>query len=152
MFQGNAVLKITYMNIHEKTLIYFVQGESTKLIKIGKTNSSIEERVSSLQTGSPDILNVIGITFEPYNSESNLHAKFNLFRKHGEWFSPEDKITLFVQNNCFKKIQIAYRAYPLVLSGAISYDEAVAMSEKKLIELSKLINYKSFDTNGIYKI
>jgi len=140
------------MSIYVKSLIYFIQGESTKLIKIGKTNSSIEERVKSLQTGSPDKLKVIGVTFEPYHSESSLHAQFDQFRKHGEWFFPADEIALFLSNNCFKKIETAYLAYTLVQSGQISYEDAINMSVKSMHKLSSMIDYKNFDTNGVYKL
>ena len=38
--------------------VYFILDEKSKAIKIGKANN-IEQRLSDLQTGNPNILNVI---------------------------------------------------------------------------------------------
>lgn len=140
------------MSVNEKSYIYFIQGETTHFIKIGKTYGSVENRIKQLQTGSPDILKVIGLTFEPESSEDSLHEKFKCYRAHGEWFYPEEEIFSFIRGNCFKSIQSVYHAYPLVLSGQLSYSKAVKMSVNELKKLSRNLNFKKFDSNGIYKI
>lgn len=72
------------MKLYQYNLIYFVRDKVTKLIKIGQTKVDINNRIKELQTGSPDILELIGVTFETYTSESELHSKFTKYRKHGE--------------------------------------------------------------------
>lgn len=124
------------MKVFENSLVYFVQGEITKLVKIGKTSGGIEDRVSTLQTGSPDKLSVIGIGFEPYITESGLHCLFDEFRQHGEWFLPAKEIIEYVENNCFKTIWSAYHAYYEVHAKRISYEEALFLTESQLFKLA----------------
>lgn len=125
------------MKLYQYNLIYFVKGKVTKLIKIGKTQVDINQRVKELQTGSPDILEVIGITFEPYTSENELHDKFAKYRKHGEWFLPSEDIVEYVKQHCFNNISLAYSAYNEINSGRLSYEKAVSMKEYELIKLCK---------------
>lgn len=80
------------MAIFENQIIYFIQGEITQLIKIGRTKRIVEDRKLDLETGSPDKLNILGLTFEPFFNESELHTKFSNSRKHGEWFYPSEEI------------------------------------------------------------
>lgn len=77
--------------------VYFIQGESTKLIKIGKANDPIE-RLKGLQTGSPDKLVLLGVI--PCTSvqvqEVALHEDFQAFKVHGEWFSPSPELLEYI--------------------------------------------------------
>lgn len=69
--------------------IYFIQCQSTKLIKIGFA-SNIKNRFSSIQTGSPTPLKIIGAVVCDKSIEKKLHDKFENIRVHGEWFKPSD--------------------------------------------------------------
>ena len=125
------------MKLYQHNLIYLVRGKVTELIKIGQTKVDIEQRVKELQIGSPDILEVIAVTFEPHTSENELHNKFSEYRKHGEWFLPSEDILEYVKQHCFKNISLAYSAYNEINSGRLSYEEAVSMKDDVLIKLCR---------------
>jgi hypothetical protein len=74
-------------------LTYFVQGEMTGLIQIGK-GVRPECRVRDLQGASPDKLKLLGITRR--YSKSGLHHRFRHLRAHNEWFRPEPELLNFI--------------------------------------------------------
>ena len=80
--------------------LYFIQGELTGLIKIGKTERSPTERLRSFQTGSPDKLLLLKSVRYPkdQNYEKEVHDRFAHLRTHGEWFKPDDDLLLFIEN------------------------------------------------------
>lgn len=79
-------------------LVYFIQGEKTKLVKIGRTiHECPHRRLSDLQMGSPDILRLLGVIY--HFSESELHLKFKEDRFFGEWFFPSQSLLDFIENN-----------------------------------------------------
>ncbi|UTW45913.1 GIY-YIG nuclease family protein [bacterium SCSIO 12696] len=129
-------------------LIYFIQGDITKHIKIGETCCGIEERISRLQAGSPDILNFLGACFAPMPSEKALHRKFKSQRLHGEWFLPSDELYEFINEKCFKDIWALYAAYESIKAGELTYNEALYIGDDGLIEMS---NKKTMKTiNSMY--
>ena len=65
---------------------YFVQGQLTKLVKIGKSVDPLR-RFSDLQVGSPDKLVLLGVI--KGDKEAELQKYFTCFRVHGEWYDPE---------------------------------------------------------------
>lgn len=71
--------------------IYFIQGESGGLVKIGWATKP-EVRMAHMQAHCPVTLRLLH--FEPGNGkqERELHAKFAEFRKHGEWFEEAQAI------------------------------------------------------------
>ena len=133
------------MRVFENSFIYFIQGETTGLIKIGKTNGGVEERMTNLQTGSPDFLRIIGVTFEPYSNEYGLHCLFSQYRKHGEWFMPSEEIIEYIEKNCFKNVQTAYSAYYEIKNSSITYEVAIKMDESKLLEILNDLNKKRIE-------
>lgn len=69
--------------------VYVIQGEITRLIKIG-VSTNIRERLYGLQGDSPDKLNVIHIFVnEGHLVEQQLHKQFKRNRAHGEWFTSD---------------------------------------------------------------
>ena len=72
-------------------IIYFIQMGESGPIKIGAT-TSIESRLSGLQTGNPEKLRVLLTmdTVKMKESEANLHSRFRYQRLEGEWFKPDD--------------------------------------------------------------
>ena len=84
------------------SIIYFVQGQSTGLIKIGLT-TNLSARFSDLQVGSPDVLRVIGIHRGTIKSELMLHKLFANHRVRGEWFRPDESILNFVKTFCYSR-------------------------------------------------
>lgn len=95
-------------------MVYFIQGEITRLIKIGCTircpqlrtpNAKKEERkgqcfrIEELQTGSPDELVVLACVPQwGVKEEYALHKRFAHLRVRGEWFRPEKELLDFVGN------------------------------------------------------
>jgi len=75
-----------------------VQGELTRLIKIGRTGSDdMAVRLSSLQVGSPDKLAVLATvktsgTVQDCTIERTLHNRLLPHRSHGEWFYAPDEV------------------------------------------------------------
>lgn len=73
-------------NPYHKSLVYFISNG--RAIKIGKT-SNIHQRLSNLQTSSPDQLNLIGVIYTSDNTllENKVHNYFKEKRINGEWFN-----------------------------------------------------------------
>lgn len=83
-------------------MIYFIQAEKLRLIKIGfcKSEFHVIERLKELQIGSPDKLNLIGI-ISPHGTksfEALLHRQFKHIHSHGEWFFENDKLLSYIVN------------------------------------------------------
>src|SRR5260370_13196069 len=81
-------------------MIYFVQANKLKLIKIGRTNATnLIERLKMMQIGSPDrltILATIDNDFD-YGGESKIHKKFKYLKEYGEWYRPEKELLDFIE-------------------------------------------------------
>ena len=77
---------------------YFIQGELTRRIKIGKTTLLPQDRLKQHQIGSPDKL-ILLATMDG-DREAELHTEFSSYLVHGEWFSPEPRLLDFIKNNC----------------------------------------------------
>lgn len=75
--------------------VYFIQGEATGLIKIGKANDP-GTRLKGLQTGSPDHLVLLGVIPCTKTRETELHEDFKAFKVHGEWFKPSAELLSFI--------------------------------------------------------
>jgi Meiotically up-regulated gene 113 len=72
-------------------MIYFVQGEVTRLVKIG-WSLNVEKRLRQMQTGSAERLKVIA---KMPGDEKHFHQMFAKRRFHGEWFSLTDEMLAF---------------------------------------------------------
>lgn len=67
--------------------IYFLRLETGfDRIKIGYTASSVQKRISQLQTGQPYRLVLIGTIPGERDSERRLHEEFDALNVGGEWF------------------------------------------------------------------
>lgn len=77
-------------------ITYFIQGEQTKLIKIGKSHD-LFRRLQVLQMGSPDRLRILAaISNKSGNFERECHLQFESSRVHGEWFNPSEELLSFI--------------------------------------------------------
>src|SRR5438552_3907269 len=82
-------------------MIYFIQGEITKLIKIGYTKSRKElwGRFYIMQIGSPDKLNVLGVIVGgTRRKEKELHKRFEHLNIRGEWFKPSKLLLGYIKD------------------------------------------------------
>ncbi|MDZ4318303.1 MAG: GIY-YIG nuclease family protein [Phenylobacterium sp.] len=77
--------------------VYFVQAAKLGLIKIGFA-ADIQERLGSLQVGSPDRLALIGAIYDKdaLAIEARLHSRFRKDREHGEWFRPSAELLAYI--------------------------------------------------------
>lgn len=67
-------------------MIYFIRQKRTDLVKIGYTLNDPPARLSSLQVGSPEPLEMIGTVPGSVADEAVLHQQFAASRVRGEWF------------------------------------------------------------------
>ena len=77
-------------------MVYFIQGEQTKRIKIGKADN-VSARLKVLQCGSPDRLTVLKVILTESNDRA-YHGQFKADKVYGEWFSLSDGLTAFIDS------------------------------------------------------
>ena len=101
------------------SFVYYILDEKSEAIKIGKANN-IEDRLSTLQTGNANSLELIGYVKcksedDSLLQESILHKKFNHLHIRGEWFKLHDDILTSIHGdkNFFK---VKERRKPLVIN------------------------------------
>lgn len=92
-------------------MVYFITDN--QYIKIGYTNNTIEERITSLQTGNPEILKLLFvIESASIEDEKLLHNYFNEFKINNEWFDlskinlTKDYIEKIISNPNFRSINV----------------------------------------------
>jgi hypothetical protein len=77
-------------------VIYFIQAQDSKSIKIGYTDKNPAKRLSALQTGSVESLKLLFCIEGNIDAEKQLHAKYSQHRLCGEWFTFEGDLKRFV--------------------------------------------------------
>jgi hypothetical protein len=76
---------------------YFILAPDSKRVKIGTTIKDPEERLSNMQTGSPEKLEVVLVLeHRPPFEERQIHVRFDKYRIHGEWFEYRDALEAFI--------------------------------------------------------
>lgn len=75
--------------------MYFVEGATTGLVKIGFA-AHVGERVASLQTGCAEELRLVAAVSGTKAIEREAHKIFVGFRVIGEWFRREGALDLFI--------------------------------------------------------
>jgi hypothetical protein len=75
-------------------VVYFIQGDHSQLIKIGKTVDLVS-RLGSLQGASPDKLTVLAVIANE-NGDYEYHEIFADAWSHGEWFHPSPDLLAFI--------------------------------------------------------
>lgn len=76
-------------------MVYFIEGEQTKLIKIGVA-VDVLQRLQTLQGGSPDKLRVLKV-IEDESADANYHSLFSADWSHREWFRPSKSLVKFIE-------------------------------------------------------
>ena len=72
-------------------MVYFIQNTANKHIKIGRSKD-IKARLSTLQTGNSNKLNLIGYGFGSKEMEKAIHMEFKDDHIIGEWFKPSKEL------------------------------------------------------------
>ena len=77
--------------------VYFIQGQSTRLIKIGITRGNVYKRLAQIQGHSPDKLKLLKAVKGNSKYEKDLHKQFASVHSHGEWFYPSRGLMVFIE-------------------------------------------------------
>ncbi|MDO6524720.1 GIY-YIG nuclease family protein [Motilimonas sp. 1_MG-2023] len=123
-------------------MIYFIQGEITKKIKIGHTDNIIlEDRLQPIRSSSPDKIMFLGGMPGDRSLESTLKKRFNKFNSHGEWFFENNDLYSFISNNCIFNEDILSIVIEEINQGNIDYKVAKSLGESDIKEIQrKIIN------------
>jgi hypothetical protein len=78
-------------------LVYVVRATESGRIKIGIARNPVK-RLTILQVGSPEYLELIGTAAGGRRLEVRLHAELHRDRLHGEWFEFSDHVALIIGN------------------------------------------------------
>ena len=89
--------------------VYFVQGEYTRLIKIGMTEN-MEKRFKTLQACSPDTLQILAL-IKTNQGDGVYLREFDDYRVHGEWFRPTDELMEFLADIPYYKDGIPFELF-----------------------------------------
>lgn len=76
--------------------VYFIRGLKTGLIKVG-TSTNPERRVSRMQTGSGERLQIIHKLPGSYEQEAAFHVQFADSRDRGEWFREDGELAKYLR-------------------------------------------------------
>jgi hypothetical protein len=96
---GSITAQIKKQQPKHKSVIYFVQGQTTKLIKIG-ISTNFKERIESIKTLSAEQVITLGLMWGNRTIEQLLHMRFKQSHEHGEWFRPTEDILQYIKENC----------------------------------------------------
>lgn len=78
------------------SVVYFVQSERSRLIKIGWTGN-LERRLSNLRHASGDAVTLLTYCRGGRALEKHLHTLFDRHRRHGEWFQPTTDVVALIE-------------------------------------------------------
>lgn len=83
----------------QEGMVYFVAAGTGKRfrIKIGWTSRSPRTRLSQLQVGNPERLELLGCIPGPQSMEAQLHSDFVSCAVGGEWFRPNDALLELIE-------------------------------------------------------
>lgn len=108
---GEAPSEGTSAGKRQRRFVYFIQGAKLRLIKVGSARCVIR-RLRLLQTGSPDLLDIIGV-MEPEDAwakEAELLSRWWAHRWHGEWFAPAPEILAYIAEHAPPKVDAKRQA------------------------------------------
>lgn len=77
-------------------VVYVLEDQQTKLLKIGHTEGELQTRIDTLQTGNPGQLVLLVAIPGTRSDESMLHRRFAELRVAGEWFEPAPALLAWV--------------------------------------------------------
>ena len=82
----------------QRIFLYFIQGEMTRLIKIGQTCHHPHQKLYEFQNASPDKLRLLKVAHAGKGYEKQLHLQFASNRAHGTWFYPSQELMEFIES------------------------------------------------------
>src|SRR6185312_11475198 len=90
--------------------IYYIQGDVTRLIKIG-ISTNVPARLAALQLGSPDHLTILALQNGSDYDEADVHRRFCGDRSHGEWFHPSAPLLHWIECSAYPVEEYYRRIY-----------------------------------------
>lgn len=75
--------------------IYFLR--CGRHVKIGYTAGDLATRITAIQTGAPEKLEVLASIDGMFRTERKLHQRFARHHSHGEWFHLAPEIQAYVE-------------------------------------------------------
>jgi T5orf172 domain len=69
----------------KKSYVYIILAHETNTVKIGQSGNP-KKRLATLQTASPNKLEIVGVITGSMQTEEWLHGLFRQYRRQGEWF------------------------------------------------------------------
>lgn len=117
--------------------IYFIQGERTRLIKIGVADD-VDRRLATLRLMSPDKLELLGVVVcQKYgDTEKMLHARYAEARAHGEWFYAVPNLVNWIKKRAVPLEQAKTDAAAL-LPAHPDHEDWLALAGDPLTELDR---------------
>lgn len=79
-------------------MIYFIRNGDSGGIKIGVSDDP-KTRLSSLQVGAENELELLCVINGDSNKEKELHQQFKTEQIRGEWFNPSERLLAFIKEN-----------------------------------------------------
>ena len=108
-------------------MIYFAHCKPIGSVKIG-TAKEPKKRLSSLQTGCPGPLQLVGVIPGGQIEEAALHREFKQFRMNGEWFRDDPELM-----TCIHRLLDARRGSSLLSEHvAVRFDESETADSREL--------------------
>lgn len=83
-------------------MIYFIEAESAKLIKIGYTKRNPDTRLAVLKTSSTAPLIRLALMKGNRAKEAKIHERFEDLRSHLEWFHDHPRLRRFMDRYCVR--------------------------------------------------
>jgi hypothetical protein len=78
--------------------VYILQVDGGGPIKIGFTTQNVYQRITSIQHGSPYVLNWVGAYRGTIEDERSAHRELSDFNLRGEWFHPVAPVLKFIES------------------------------------------------------
>lgn len=126
-------------------LVYFVSADrKSHPVKIGRsTTAAINDRLSSLQTGTPFRLRFMLVIEAPAFTETEIHRALSSSRLEGEWFRRNKKLLDFMaalEDDNPDWRELLGPRYMLTELGEQKAREAEALERYRLNELREAMN------------
>lgn len=109
-------------------MVYFAQDLENYKVKIGFT-TDYQTRLKALQTGSPNVLEMVLVLKGGTAYEKVLHKKFKKYNFRGEWFTYCEEIRDFIKENLKNDIRAGVGVIPFWI---IPFER-----DEKLVEVVK---------------
>lgn len=127
--------------------VYFIRGRMTRRVKVGYTSGNAYSRMMDMRTGSPDLLELLGVVDATMVIEKELHSILEPYHSHGEWFDGNVALSKFIRRYTYlppkpsfvtdqrsKFIETGYAATPIPIETAREGSNIAKTPETALLE------------------